>query len=130
MKRSKLKDLQAEVQKEPRIALDGGIDGLSCYLSIFPILKKCLKKDGFAIYRRYPRYIGYLTISSLPIRPVKESPALSFFNLLIIILLRILVNQDNTQKQRIYTLSTLLRLRNIRINYLVTILILHSIVQH
>lgn len=49
IKRSKLKDLQAEVQKEPRIALDGGIDGLSCYLSIFPILKKCLKKDGFAI---------------------------------------------------------------------------------
>ncbi|NSM56217.1 peptide chain release factor N(5)-glutamine methyltransferase [Wolbachia endosymbiont of Atemnus politus] len=49
IKRSKLKDLQAEVQKEPRIALDGGIDGLSCYLSIFPILKRCLKKNGFAI---------------------------------------------------------------------------------
>lgn len=49
IKRSKLKDLQAEVQKEPRIALDGGIDGLSCYLSIFPILKKCLKKNGFAV---------------------------------------------------------------------------------
>ncbi|WP_395462669.1 peptide chain release factor N(5)-glutamine methyltransferase [Wolbachia endosymbiont of Cantharis cryptica] len=49
IKRSKLKDLQAEVQKEPRIALDGGIDGLSCYLSIFPILRRCLKKNGFAI---------------------------------------------------------------------------------
>ncbi|MGL9718434.1 MAG: peptide chain release factor N(5)-glutamine methyltransferase [Wolbachia sp.] len=49
IKRSKLKDLQAEVQKEPRMALDGGIDGLSCYLSIFPILRKCLKKNGFAI---------------------------------------------------------------------------------
>ncbi|OCA05943.1 hypothetical protein wTpre_261 [Wolbachia endosymbiont of Trichogramma pretiosum] len=71
-----------------------------------------------------------ISISSLPIRPVKESPALSFFNSLIIILLRVLVNQDNTQKQRIYTLSTLLRLRSIRINYLVTILILYSTVQH
>ncbi|MDR2831503.1 MAG: peptide chain release factor N(5)-glutamine methyltransferase [Rickettsiales bacterium] len=49
IKRSKLKNLQAEVQKEPRIALDGGIDGFSCYLSIFPILRKCLKKNGFAI---------------------------------------------------------------------------------
>ncbi|MDR2548157.1 MAG: peptide chain release factor N(5)-glutamine methyltransferase, partial [Rickettsiales bacterium] len=49
IKSSKLKDLQAEVQKEPKMALDGGIDGLSCYLSIFPILKKCLKKNGFAI---------------------------------------------------------------------------------
>lgn len=49
IKTSKLKDLQAEVQKEPRIALDGGIDGLGCYLSIFPILSKCLKKNGFAI---------------------------------------------------------------------------------
>lgn len=49
IKTSKLKDLQAEVQKEPRIALDGGIDGLSCYLSIFPMLRKCLKKNGFAI---------------------------------------------------------------------------------
>ncbi|WP_168463934.1 peptide chain release factor N(5)-glutamine methyltransferase [Wolbachia endosymbiont of Ctenocephalides felis wCfeT] len=49
IKTSKLKDLQAEVQNEPRIALEGGIDGLSCYLSIFPILKQCLKKNGFAI---------------------------------------------------------------------------------
>ncbi|MGL9732814.1 MAG: peptide chain release factor N(5)-glutamine methyltransferase [Wolbachia sp.] len=49
IKSSKLKNLQAEVQKEPKMALDGGIDGFSCYLSIFPILKKCLKKNGFAI---------------------------------------------------------------------------------
>ncbi|MEY2393458.1 peptide chain release factor N(5)-glutamine methyltransferase [Wolbachia endosymbiont of Tettigetta isshikii] len=49
IKSSKLKDLQAEVQKEPKMALDGGIDGLSCYLSIFPILRKCLKKKGAAI---------------------------------------------------------------------------------
>jgi release factor glutamine methyltransferase len=49
IKTSKLKDLQAEVQKEPRIALDGGIDGLSCYLSIFPILRKCLKINGLAV---------------------------------------------------------------------------------
>ncbi|QOD38359.1 peptide chain release factor N(5)-glutamine methyltransferase [Candidatus Wolbachia massiliensis] len=49
IKNGKLKDLQAEVQKEPRMALDGGVDGLRCYLSIFPILKKCLKEDGFAI---------------------------------------------------------------------------------
>ncbi|MGL9719106.1 MAG: peptide chain release factor N(5)-glutamine methyltransferase [Wolbachia sp.] len=49
IKSSKLKDLQAEVQKEPKMALDGGIDGLSCYLSIFPILRKRLKKNGAAI---------------------------------------------------------------------------------
>ncbi|MGL9681969.1 MAG: peptide chain release factor N(5)-glutamine methyltransferase [Wolbachia sp.] len=49
IKSSKLENLQAEVQKEPKMALDGGIDGLTCYLSIFPILKKCLKKNGFAI---------------------------------------------------------------------------------
>ncbi|MCM1002533.1 peptide chain release factor N(5)-glutamine methyltransferase [Wolbachia pipientis] len=49
IKSGKLKDLQAEVQKEPKMALDGGIDGLSCYLSIFPILRKCLKKNGAAI---------------------------------------------------------------------------------
>ncbi|MDG7055628.1 MAG: peptide chain release factor N(5)-glutamine methyltransferase [Wolbachia endosymbiont of Menacanthus eurysternus] len=49
IKSSKLKNLQAEVQKEPKMALDGGIDGLSCYLSIFPILRKCLKKNGAAI---------------------------------------------------------------------------------
>lgn len=49
IKSSKLKNLQAEVQKEPKMALDGGIDGLSCYLSIFPILRKCFKKNGAAI---------------------------------------------------------------------------------
>ncbi|QKX01782.1 peptide chain release factor N(5)-glutamine methyltransferase [Wolbachia endosymbiont of Cruorifilaria tuberocauda] len=49
IKRSKLKTLQAEVQKEPKIALDGGIDGLRCYLSIFPVLRKCLRKNGFVI---------------------------------------------------------------------------------
>lgn len=49
IKRDKLKTLQAEVQKEPKIALDGGISGLDCYLSIFTTLKKCLKKGGFAI---------------------------------------------------------------------------------
>ncbi|WCR53135.1 MAG: Release factor glutamine methyltransferase [Wolbachia endosymbiont of Ctenocephalides orientis wCori] len=49
IRRSKLKTLQAEVQKEPKSALEGGIDGSSCYASIFPILRKCLKKNGFAI---------------------------------------------------------------------------------
>ncbi|NUY39458.1 peptide chain release factor N(5)-glutamine methyltransferase [Wolbachia endosymbiont of Litomosoides brasiliensis] len=49
IRRSRLKDLQAEVRKEPKVALDGGIDGLSCYLSIFPMLRRCLKKNGFAI---------------------------------------------------------------------------------
>ncbi|MCV3769180.1 MAG: peptide chain release factor N(5)-glutamine methyltransferase [Wolbachia pipientis] len=49
IKKDKLKNLQAEVQKEPRMALDGGIDGLNCYLSIFPILKKCLKKSGVVV---------------------------------------------------------------------------------
>ncbi|WFW29936.1 MAG: peptide chain release factor N(5)-glutamine methyltransferase [Wolbachia endosymbiont of Menacanthus eurysternus] len=48
IKSSRLKNLQIEVQKEPKMALDGGITGLNCYLSIFPILKKCLKKNGAA----------------------------------------------------------------------------------
>lgn len=49
IRRDKLKTLQAEVQKEPKIALDGGISGLNCYLSIFSMLKKCLKKNGLAV---------------------------------------------------------------------------------
>ncbi|WP_315940526.1 peptide chain release factor N(5)-glutamine methyltransferase [Wolbachia pipientis] len=49
IKRSKLKFLQDEVQKEPNIALDGGINGLECYTSIFVMLQKCLKKNCFAI---------------------------------------------------------------------------------
>ncbi|QKX02366.1 peptide chain release factor N(5)-glutamine methyltransferase [Wolbachia endosymbiont of Dirofilaria (Dirofilaria) immitis] len=49
IKRNKLKDLQAEVQKEPRMALDGGVDGLDCYLSIFQILRRCLRRNGFVI---------------------------------------------------------------------------------
>ncbi|MDD9331554.1 MAG: peptide chain release factor N(5)-glutamine methyltransferase [Wolbachia sp.] len=49
IRRDKLKNLQAEVQKEPRIALDGGINGLNCYLSIFATLKQHLKKNGLAI---------------------------------------------------------------------------------
>lgn len=49
IRRDRLKTLQSEVQKEPKIALDGGVSGLDCYLNIFPIIKKCLKKNKFAI---------------------------------------------------------------------------------
>jgi release factor glutamine methyltransferase len=49
IKRSKLKFLQDEVQKEPQIALDGGMNGLECYTSIFVMLQKCLKKNKLAI---------------------------------------------------------------------------------
>ncbi|WP_339047713.1 peptide chain release factor N(5)-glutamine methyltransferase [Candidatus Mesenet endosymbiont of Phosphuga atrata] len=49
IKKSMLKKLQPEVQNEPSIALDGGSNGLKCYLSIFPVLKRSLKKGGFAI---------------------------------------------------------------------------------
>ncbi len=49
IRRSKLKSLQDEVQKEPQIALDGGINGLVCYASIFIILQKCLKRNKLAI---------------------------------------------------------------------------------
>ncbi|GHM57920.1 MAG: release factor glutamine methyltransferase [Candidatus Mesenet longicola] len=49
IKKSMLKKLQPEVQNEPIIALDGGSNGLKCYLSILPILKRSLKKGGFAI---------------------------------------------------------------------------------
>ncbi len=49
IRRSKLKFLQDEVQKEPQIALDGGINGLACYTSIFVMLQKCLKKNKLAV---------------------------------------------------------------------------------
>ncbi|WP_339045401.1 peptide chain release factor N(5)-glutamine methyltransferase [Candidatus Mesenet endosymbiont of Agriotes lineatus] len=49
IKRNMLKKLQLEVQNEPTIALDGGSNGLKCYLSIFPVLKRSLKKGGFAV---------------------------------------------------------------------------------
>lgn len=38
--------LQAEVQREPVIALDGGIDGLDFYRAIIPLWQKKLKKGG------------------------------------------------------------------------------------
>ena len=43
---SDLKNLQIEVQKEPRMALDGGDDGLIFYRAIARDWTKCLKKDG------------------------------------------------------------------------------------
>ncbi len=49
IKKSMLKNLQPEVQNEPNIALDGGSNGLKCYLSIFFVLKRSLKRGGFAI---------------------------------------------------------------------------------
>ncbi|WP_253299936.1 peptide chain release factor N(5)-glutamine methyltransferase [Wolbachia endosymbiont of Chironomus riparius] len=49
IRRTTLKNLQIEVKKEPRIALDGGTSGLYCYLSIFSVLKKYLRKNGIAI---------------------------------------------------------------------------------
>ncbi|MDN5248244.1 MAG: peptide chain release factor N(5)-glutamine methyltransferase [Wolbachia endosymbiont of Tyrophagus putrescentiae] len=49
IRRDKLKTLQAEVQKEPVAALDGGISGSDCYLSIFSVLRKCLRKNKFAV---------------------------------------------------------------------------------
>ncbi len=43
---SDLKGLQLEVQNEPQMALDGGIDGLIFYRAIAQSWTKCLKKGG------------------------------------------------------------------------------------
>ncbi|WP_148135258.1 peptide chain release factor N(5)-glutamine methyltransferase [Candidatus Formimonas warabiya] len=39
--------LPADVQKEPRLALDGGEDGLSCYRLLVPQAQRVLKPGGF-----------------------------------------------------------------------------------
>lgn len=46
IKSSEIKTLQKEVQFEPRLALDGGEDGLVFYRAIASIWKKCLKNSG------------------------------------------------------------------------------------
>jgi release factor glutamine methyltransferase len=42
--------LQIEVRREPRLALDGGIDGLDIYRRLFPQVKKILSADGYFIF--------------------------------------------------------------------------------
>ncbi len=42
--------LQIEVRQEPRLALDGGIDGLDIYRRLFPQVKKILSADGAFIF--------------------------------------------------------------------------------
>ena len=49
-----IKTLPEEVQKEPRLALDGGIDGLDFYRKIIEEAKKYLNKDGYLLFE-----IGY-----------------------------------------------------------------------
>lgn len=49
-----IKQLSKDVQNEPHIALDGGIDGLKFYKIIAQDVKKYLKKDGILILE-----IGY-----------------------------------------------------------------------
>lgn len=49
-----LKDLQPEVQKEPRAALDGGMDGLNFYRALLEKWADCLSPDGFFLFE-----IGY-----------------------------------------------------------------------
>lgn len=47
IRRSMLRNLQIEIKKyEPKIALDGGFDGLTCYREIFTIARQYLKKSG------------------------------------------------------------------------------------
>jgi len=54
IEREILKDLPKEVQKEPKIALDGGIDGLQFYREISNKAYKHLRQNGFLIIE-----IGY-----------------------------------------------------------------------
>ena len=49
-----IKTLPEEVQNEPRLALDGGIDGLDFYRKIIEEAKKYLNKDGYLLFE-----IGY-----------------------------------------------------------------------
>lgn len=49
-----LNDLQPEVQKEPRAALDGGADGLDFYRALLEKWTDCLSPDGFFLFE-----IGY-----------------------------------------------------------------------
>jgi release factor glutamine methyltransferase len=46
----KISNLAPEISKfEPKVALDGGIDGLDCYRSILPNIRSFLKPQGTAI---------------------------------------------------------------------------------
>lgn len=49
-----LDSLSAEVQCEPRMALDGGADGLRFYRALLRLVTACLRKDGFCLLE-----IGY-----------------------------------------------------------------------
>lgn len=49
IRRDELPELQAEVRKEPQMALDGGEDGLVFYRRIAELGKRCLRKDGYLI---------------------------------------------------------------------------------
>lgn len=49
-----LETLSPEVKQEPRVALDGGKDGLLFYRAILKGWSRCLKKDGFFLFE-----IGY-----------------------------------------------------------------------
>lgn len=54
IKRDEVSKLQTEVQKEPEIALDGGVSGLEFYEKIIPIAKKYLTQGGVLLLE-----IGY-----------------------------------------------------------------------
>ncbi|MDR0675458.1 MAG: peptide chain release factor N(5)-glutamine methyltransferase [Elusimicrobiota bacterium] len=54
IKTSDLQSLEIEVKQEPKIALDGGIDGLHFYRKIIPHSKKFLKKDGYILFEISP----------------------------------------------------------------------------
>ena len=48
---SDIETLEPEVREyEPRLALDGGKDGMTCYRKILSALPKILKKNGFAVF--------------------------------------------------------------------------------
>lgn len=49
VRRDEIDDLQPEVSRfEPRLALDGGADGLACYRNLAPVLVNFLAPDGVA----------------------------------------------------------------------------------
>jgi release factor glutamine methyltransferase len=47
--RGELKNLPPDVQREPHLALDGGVDGLDCYRRLVPQAKNVLRPGGYVL---------------------------------------------------------------------------------
>lgn len=68
----KMEDLARELHFEPRSALDGGPDGLSCYPAVLKLARRFLKPEGFVFLEIGEDQTG-------PIREISESLGYQFF---------------------------------------------------